>query len=246
MDMKDLTVAVQCGGSDWTTALTGNVSVGIMADHIVENGGAVVMSEIGGLPGSEHIVASKAVTREVGLQILDMVEERRAKYLALNGHTIEEVNPTPGNKAGGITTLVEKSTGNIKKIGSCKVNGVLNLYDRIPGPGVWFLNHRTVGLDEINMTAFALSGVHILVFCSGLGTPVGHACMPCIKLTGNPDNYRKVRSLFDFNAGQALEGKSLDQVGQELFDLLIDVVEGKETQSEKNGNQEFLILIPTL
>ena len=121
--MDQMIVGIQCGGSDWTTALTGNVTLGIATDHFVENGAAVMMSEIGGLPGSEHLLAQQAASYEVGLSIIDMCDRHRASYLEANGHTIEEVNPTPGNKEGGITTLVEKSTGNIKKIGHAKVQG---------------------------------------------------------------------------------------------------------------------------
>jgi altronate dehydratase large subunit len=119
--IADLVVGVQCGGSDWTTALSANPVIGAMTDLVVAAGGSVLMSEVAGFPGSEHIVASRAVSHDVGLQVLDMISELRAEYIETYGQKIEEVNPTPGNKAGGITTLVEKSMGNIKKMGASPV-----------------------------------------------------------------------------------------------------------------------------
>lgn len=158
-----LVVGVQCGGSDWTTAVAGNTVIGAMADHVIENGGSVLMSEVMGFPGSEQIVAANAVSREVALQILDMVTDLRAEYVELYGQTIEEVNPTPGNKAGGITTLVEKSMGNVRKMGRSPVQGVLQLGDPIPHPGLWVVDNRAQGPDPFNVTGFAIQGANVTV-----------------------------------------------------------------------------------
>ena len=135
--LSGLVVGVQCGGSDWTTAIAGNTVIGAMTDLVIAAGGSVLMSEVPGIPGCEHIVASRAVSREAGEQILGMVDELRAEFLRAHGQPIEAVNPTPGNKAGGITTLVEKAMGNIKKMGTSPVQGVLKLGKRPPasGPG---------------------------------------------------------------------------------------------------------------
>ncbi|MFQ8737886.1 MAG: D-galactarate dehydratase, partial [Bilophila wadsworthia] len=121
---------MQCGGSDWTTAIAGNTVIGTMTDLVIAAGGSVLMSEVPGIPGCEHIVASRAVSREAGEQILGMVDELRAEFLRAHGQPIEAVNPTPGNKAGGITTLVEKAMGTIKKMGTSPVQGVLKLGER--------------------------------------------------------------------------------------------------------------------
>lgn len=236
-----LVVGVQCGGSDWTTAVAGNTVIGAMADHVIENGGSVLMSEVMGFPGSEHIVAANAVNREVGLRILDMVSDLRAEYVELYGQTIEEVNPTPGNKAGGITTLVEKSMGNVRKMGNSPVQGVLQLGDPIPRPGLWVVDNRAQGPDPFNVTGFAIQGANVTVFSSGRGSPVGSAVMPVIKITGNPATFRKLESITDFNAGVVVEGKPIPETGRALYEFLLEVAEGRLTRSELNGDMEFTI-----
>lgn len=241
ISMEGLIIGVQCGGSDWTTALAGNTTIGALSDLVIENGGAVLMSELGGLPGSEHIIAQHAVNKEVGLQVLDLVEDLRFSYIRDNGHSIEEVNPTPGNKDGGITTLVEKSMGNIKKMGSSPVQGIIKIGEKLPHPGLWILDNRCEGPDSINVSGFAMTGAHAVIFSSGRGTPVGNAVMPIIKITGNPQRYEALKSIFDFNAGGVLNGVPIDKVGTELYELLLDAINGKKTKSEINGNTEFII-----
>ena len=127
--LSGLAVGVQCGGSDWTTAIAGNTVIGAMTDLVIAAGGSVLMSEVPGIPGCEHIVASPC-GQPRGEQYLGMVDELRAEFLRAHGQPIEAVNPTPGNKAGGITTLVEKAMGNIKKMGTSPVQGVLKLGER--------------------------------------------------------------------------------------------------------------------
>lgn len=118
--ISELIVAVQCGGSDWTTALTGNVAVGTAAEHLTAAGASVIISEVGGLPGSEHLLARQAVTKEVGLKIIDMTDARRDYFFKKNGKTLTEANPTPGNKDGGITTLVENRQATSRKSASAR------------------------------------------------------------------------------------------------------------------------------
>ena len=241
VSLEGLVVGVQCGGSDWTTALSGNSTIGRMSDLIVKNGGSVLMSEVYGFPGSEHIVAENAINYEVGLSILEMVNELRQDYIRSTGQTIEEVNPTKGNKAGGITTLVEKSVGNVKKMGTTAVQGIIKVGEKIPHPGVWVLDNRHEGPDSFNTTGFAMAGAHIVVFSSGRGTPLGNAVMPIVKITGNPRSYESMNSLFDFNAGIVLEGESLDNAGAKLFEAVIEKCNGEPTKSEINGNREYTI-----
>lgn len=236
-----LVVGVQCGGSDWTTAVAGNTVIGAMSDLVIANGGSVLMSEVMGFPGSEHIVAANAVSRKVGLQVLDMVSNLRAEYVELYGQTIEEVNPTPGNKAGGITTLVEKSMGNIKKMGKSPVQGVLQLGEPIPHPGLWVVDNRAQGPDPFNVTGFAIQGANVTVFSSGRGSPVGCAVMPVVKITGNPATFKKLESITDFNAGVVVEGQPIPETGAALYDLLLEVAGGKPTKSEINGDFEYTI-----
>lgn len=243
--MEELSIGIQCGGSDWTTALTGNVTLGEAVDRLVSQGAAVMMSEVGGLPGSEHLLAQQAASYEVGLQIIDVCDANRARYLARNGHTIEETNPTPGNKEGGITTLVEKSTGNIKKAGHNPLQGVLELYQRPPHGGLWIIDHKCPGLESVTINAFALAGAHMMLFTTGRGTPVGSALLPLLRLTGNPESFRALPSMLDFNAGVVIEGTPLEKAGEDLYNMALEVAEGKRlTKTEINGNREFFMMHP--
>jgi altronate dehydratase len=239
--VEGLVVGVQCGGSDWTTAISGNTVIGKMTDYVIQNGGSVLMSEVAGFPGSEHIVAEQAVSHKVGLEVFQMVDELREDFVRDHGQTIEKINPTPGNKAGGITTLVEKSMGNIKKMGSSPVQGLLKLEDKIPYPGLWIVDSRVQGPDQFSTSGFAMLGAHATVFSTGRGTPIGNAVMPLIKITGNPVSYKKFTSILDFNAGVVLEGESIDETGKALYELLLEVANGKETKSEINENFEFVV-----
>ncbi|MBG9444405.1 UxaA family hydrolase [Cytobacillus firmus] len=239
--LEGLVVGVQCGGSDWTTAISGNTVIGKMTDLVIQNGGSVLMSEVAGFPGSEHIVAEQAVSHQVGLDVFQMVDELRADFVKDHGQTIEKINPTPGNKAGGITTLVEKSMGNIKKMGSSPVQGLLKLEDKIPYPGLWIVDSRVQGPDQFSTTGFGILGAHVTVFSTGRGTPIGNAVMPLIKITGNPVTYTKFQSILDFNAGVVLEGESIEETGKSLYEFLLKVANGKQTKSEINENFEFVI-----
>ena len=240
--LSKLVLAVQCGGSDWTTALSGNITIGEMTDLVVEEGGSVIIGEVPGFPGSEHILAERSVTPQVGLEVIQMCDELRAEYVEAHGQTIEEMNPTPGNKAGGITTLVEKSMGNIKKIGTrSPIQGLIRAGEHVPHPGVWILDLRAPGIDGNATSGFAMSGAHMDVFSTGRGSPLGNAVMPTLKLTGNPKSYAEFDCMLDFNAGVVLEGTPLAEVGKALLDKVVAVADGEATKSEINGDFEFII-----
>ena len=240
--ISKLVVGVQCGGSDWTTALSGNSTIGAMTDLVTEAGGSVIISEVSGFPGSEHILANRAVTTQVGLEVMKMCDELREEYVALHGQTIEEVNPTPGNKAGGITTLVEKSMGNVKKMGvTSLLQGLIYAGQHVPYPGLWMLDLRAPAIDANATSGFSMSGAQINVFSTGRGSPMGNVVMPVLKLTGNPRSYKEMKSLFDFNAGVVLEGTSIADAGRALLHKVIEIADGAETKSEINGDFEFII-----
>lgn len=236
-----LVVGVQCGGSDWTTALAGNTVIGAMTDLIVNNGGSVLMSEILGFPGSEHVVANRAINKEVAADILNMVTELRKGYVEQYGQTIEDVNPTPGNKAGGITTLVEKSMGNIRKMGNASVQGIIKVGERIPYPGLWILDCREQGPDSFVTTAFAMSGAQITAFSTGRGSPLGNAVMPLVKITGNPETFKNLNDIMDFNAGRVILGEDFNDIGLDLYKTIIEVANGSKTKSEINMNFDYTI-----
>jgi len=241
--VSGLVVGVNCGGSDWTTAITGNTAIGEMTDILVGRGGSCLMSEVYGFPGSDVAVAQNAATYEIGLEILDMVRDLRADFLQKNGQPISEVNPSPGNKEGGITTLCEKSMGNVKKMGSVPIQGILKLEDRNPPrPGMWIVDQRLGGNDAYPCTAYAMLGAHAIVFCTGRGTPIGNAVAPVIKVTGNSESFRRLNSMMDFDAGAPLRGEAtIAEMGRDLYRLLLEVCEGKRTKAEINGDITYLI-----
>lgn len=226
--LDGLTMAIHCGGSDWTTAISGNPTLGVAADLIVQQGGYILMDEWAGFPGSEHLLAQQAVTRQIGLQVIDKVNETRARYLLETGEPIEASNPKPFNKEGGITTLVEKSTGNIKKAGSSGLQGILKPGERPTIPGVYIQDQLCSGALSTAVYA-ALSGCHINVFVTGDGFIYQELpYMPTIRMTGNPETYKDPQYLLDFNAGTVLEGKPMAEAGQELFEYILAVCEGRE------------------
>lgn len=235
VSMEGFMIAVHCGGSDWTTALSGNPTLGVAADLIVEQGGFVVMDEWGGLPGSEHLLASHARTRSVGLAIIDKVMEVRERYIRDTGKPVEETNPYQSNKDGGITTLVEKSTGNIKKAGSSGVQGILKMATRPTTPGVYLQDQPCGGPNGTGIYA-AMCGCHMHVFVTGVGYVYYEIpYMPGVRMTGNPETFKHPEYKLDFNAGKVMEGEPMSEVGKELFEYIIAVAEGRETtKSEEN------------
>ena len=208
---------------------------------LLKNGGTVLISEVDGFLGSEHVVVDRSINKKVGVEILDMITELREDYMKQYGQTIEEVNPSPGNKAGGITTLVEKSMGNIKKMGSALIQGIIKVGEKVPYQGLWILDCRAEGPDSFVTTAFAMSGAQITAFSTGKGTPLGNAVMPLIKITGNPETFKSLNDIMDFNAGRIILEEDINTVGADLYREVIKVANGSETKSEKNKNYDYTI-----
>lgn len=234
VSMEGFTMAIHCGGSDWTTALSGNPTLGVAADLIVEQGGYVIMDEWGGLPGSEHLLAGHAVTRKVGLELIDKVMQTRERFIRDTGKPVEETNPYPSNKEGGITTLVEKSTGNIKKAGSAGLQGILKMATRPTTPGIYVQDQPCGGPSATGIYA-AMSGCHINVFVTGVGYvyfEIPH--MLGIRMTGNPDTFKVDEYKLDFNAGVVIEGKPMKEAGKDLFEYIVAVAEGRDTTKNES------------
>ncbi len=228
VSMEGFTMAIHCGGSDWTTALSGNPTLGVASDLIAEQGGFIIMDEWGGLPGSEHLLAGHAVTRKVGLELIDKVQLTRERFIRDTGKPVEATNPYPSNKEGGITTLVEKSTGNIKKAGSSGLQGVLKMATRPTTPGV-YVQDQPCGGPAATAIYGAMAGCHINVFVTGVGFVYYEVpYMLGIRMTGNPDTFKHDEYLLDFNAGVVIEGKPMSEAGRDLFEYIIAVAEGRE------------------
>jgi len=241
--ISGLVVSSYCGGSDWTSALAGNTTTGAAADLVVRAGGSNLACGVRGMPGAEDYVIGLAKDYDVGLQILEICEEYRHDVLNATGQSISEVNPTPGNIAGGITTLAEKAVSNMKLQGHETVQGVVQVGEYPPYPGNWFMDNRMGGNDIYAATALSMGGAHLDLFCTGLGTPLGHAVMPVIKITGNPETNRKYGAeMIDFSAGEVITGeKTIDQCAEELFDLILRVANGEPTKGELNQDYSYAI-----
>ncbi|MBS4959209.1 MAG: UxaA family hydrolase [Clostridiales bacterium] len=233
--ISDLVVSVYCGGSDWSSSLAANGTTGEAVDLLADDGGAFVSCGVRGMPGNESHLINLAATQEVGLKILNIVDEYRHDVFKMTGQSIADVNPTPGNKAHGMTTLCEKAISNLKLTGSrTKVQGVLEVGEEIPGPGQWFLDNRQGGNDVYAATALAMTGAHICLFTTGRGTPDGNAASVVLKITGNPDTWKRMgEEMMDFNASKVItEGMSISDCGKELYQLLLEVANGKQTKAE--------------
>lgn len=241
VDASNLCVMVKCGGSDFTTAIASNPAVGVASDLLVAAGGTILLTETVGLPGSEHILARRAVSREVAARIYEIVDVYRDEIKRHFGLSPHDGNPTPGNIAGGITTLVEKSYGTIMKAGHGPVQGVLRFADNAGNcKGLWIMD--TPGHDIYSLSGPAAGGCHACWFTTGRGTPLGNAIIPVIKITGNPETYQRMEDDIDVDAGRIMIGeKTVEEVGKEIFELTIQVASGQKTKAEQLEHWEFSI-----
>jgi altronate dehydratase large subunit len=236
-NISDLIVATKCGGSDLTSGLAGNPAVGIASDEIVQMGGTVFIAETPELMGAEHILTKRAVNKKVAERIYEIIEhwEQRAKDEGERFHLI-----TSGNIEGGLTTIEEKSLGAVYKAGSSQVQGVIEYAERPTGKGLFIMN--TTGDDINSDTGMIGGGAQILLFTTGRGSPVGSPITPVIKITGNPHTFNKMNDNMDINAGTIIEGKeSIEEVGNRLFNEILEVASGKQTKAEILGHREFAI-----
>jgi altronate dehydratase large subunit len=237
--VSSLILATECGGSDFSSGVAANPAIGHVSDRLIELGGTVVLSETAEIIGGEHLLSARATSREVALRIRDIVE-RVEEIARREGVDIRGTQPTPGNLRGGITTIEEKSLGCIQKAGTKPVQGVLDYAQTIEGRGLWIMD--TPGQDVESVTGMVAGGAQIVVFSTGLGTPVGCPIAPVIKITGNHETAQNMRDHIDINAGSILTGRTtIEKVGEKLLKFLIAVADGKRTKAEKLGHGEFAI-----
>ncbi len=228
-----LKIGLKCGGSDGYSGITANPLVGRVSDKLVSLGGSTVLTEVPEMFGAEHLLMKRSESREVFDKTVDLINNFK-EYYERHGQVIYE-NPSPGNKKGGITTLEEKSLGCVQKAGSSAVVDVLDYGDRVIKSGLNLLNGP--GNDIVAITNLFAAGVHIILFTTGRGTPVGSG-VPTVKIATNHDLAERKHEWIDFDAGQILDGYDLTD---ELFDYIMDVAEGKETKNEKHGYREISI-----
>jgi len=234
-----LVLATECGGSDTTSGLAANPVIGAVADRVVAAGGTVILSETTELMGAEHILACRAGDARVGQRIVEIVAAVERETLRL-GADLRGTQPTPGNMAGGLTTIEEKSLGCIYKAGVSPVQGVLAYAESPPGTGLYVMD--TPGHDGESVTGMVAGGAQVVLFSTGRGTPLGAPGAPVIKTTANPRTAKSMADHIDFSAAGVITGKAtVEEAGEALWTLLLRVLEGQETASEILGHREFAI-----
>jgi altronate hydrolase len=246
IELTDLVVGTICGGSDGTSGITANPVVGRVFDRLVAAGGTAVFEETGELIGCEHHMAGRAVTPELGREIVERVGKAMAYYTAM-GHG----SFAPGNADGGLTTVEEKSLGAYAKSGSGPIHGVVTPGQPIPGPGLYLLDVVPEGPprwgfpninDNAEIAELIAAGSHVVLFTTGRGSVVGSAISPVVKICANPQTYRRMSEDMDVDAGRILDGRDgIDDVADEVMQLLHAVAGGRPTASEELGHREFVL-----
>ena len=238
--ISELIVGTECGGSDPTSGLAANPLIGQMSDLLVEAGATTVLSETTEFIGGEHLLAARAVNQEVHDRVYEIVH-RYEKSLQMVGEEVREGNPSPGNKAGGLTTLEEKSLGCIHKGGHAPVSNVYDYAKPLKShEGLVIMD--TPGNDPSSVAAMVAGGCQIIVFSSGRGTPTGNPIAPVIKITGNRETYKKMSDNIDVDASPIIYGsKTLEGMGDELLDLVVKTANGQQTKAESLGYVEISI-----
>jgi altronate hydrolase len=235
---SDLVIGHKCGGSDGFSGISANAAVGRVADRLTSLGGGVLLTEVPEMFGAEQLLMNRATSEPVYEQLVAMINDFKA-YFIRHGQNIYE-NPSPGNKAGGLTTLEEKSLGAIQKGGQAPVTRVLR-YGEPAAPGGLSLLEGP-GNDGVSCTAMIASGATVLLFTTGRGTPLGFP-VPTIKISSNSAIAAKKPHWIDFNAGSLLDGtRSMDVLADELFSYVLDIASGsKRTNNEQHGYREIAI-----
>ncbi len=235
---SELILGVKCGGSDAFSGITANPALGYAADLLIRCRGTVILTEVPEIFGAEHLLAERARDEAVAQQILDAVEWFR-HYVATFGHDLDE-NPSPGNIASGLVNIIIKSLGAIAKAGTSRVEGVIDYADPPPGKGLYLM--QGPGYDQESTPGLVAAGAQIVGFTTGLGTTIGNAIAPVVKIASNTATFERMRSDLDINAGVILDGTaSVEEVGRTIFDELLRVASGKPCQAERNGHREFQI-----
>ena len=229
---SELTIALQCGGSDGYSGISANPGLGKAMDQIVRHGGSAILAETPEIYGAEHLLTRRASYRETGEKLIDLIRWWE-DYAARHGSEINN-NPTPGNKAGGLTTIFEKSLGAVAKAGSTNLNGVYRYAEQIDSKGLLFMD--SPGYDPCSITGEVASGANFICFTTGRGSVYGNQPVPCLKLTTNTLLFDYMNDDMDINCGTVLDGsETLDQLGDRIFKRILAVASGDLTLSEQHG-----------
>ena len=236
VSVSKLRVGLKCGGSDGFSGITANPLVGEFSDWLVAQGGTSVLTEVPEMFGAETILMNRCKTPELFEQTVSMINNFKEYFLS-HGEPVGE-NPSPGNKAGGISTLEDKALGCTQKCGRAPVSGVLEYGDRLQKPGLNLLS--APGNDLVAATALASSGCQIVLFTTGRGTPFG-TFVPTMKIATNPTLAQRKPMWVDFSAGQLIEGRTMQELVPEFIDKVLAVASGEPARNEENGYREISI-----
>lgn len=232
-----IVLGLNCGGSDSFSGITANPALGVCSDLLAQAGAAAVLAETTEIFGAEHLLVRRARNREVAEKLLGFVKGYR-DYLSRFRGSFDD-NPTPGNKEGGLTNILEKSLGAVAKAGTSPLMAAVDYAERIAPPGFVFMN--TPGYDPVSLTGLAAGGVNLIAFTTGRGSAIGFPTVPVIKIASNSNTYRRMRDNMDVDAGRIADGEAtVAQVGHEIFEMVLRVASGERTSSERLGHHEFV------
>lgn len=238
--VSELIIGTECGGSDPTSGLAANPLVGELSDRIIEMGGTSILSETTEFIGAEHILAKRAKNEEIKERIYGIID-RYEKSLESVGEKVRSGNPSPGNKAGGITTLEEKSLGCIHKGGTSIIQDVVDYAKPVEKKGLVIMD--TPGNDPSSIARMIAGGAQIILFTSGRGTPTGNPIAPVIKISGNRITYENMKDNIDIDASHVIYGpESLEELGEMILKEVIDVASGKLVKAEILGFIETSVM----
>ncbi|HYO81935.1 MAG TPA: altronate dehydratase family protein [Bryobacteraceae bacterium] len=232
-----IVLGLNCGGSDSFSGITANPALGHCSDLLAEAGASAVLAETTECFGAEHLLVKRARNREVAERFLSFITGYK-QYLQRFGGSFDD-NPSPGNKAGGLTNILEKSLGAMAKAGTSPMTSAVDYAERVNTPGFVFMN--TPGYDPVSLTGLAAGGANLIAFTTGRGSAIGFPTVPVIKIATNRHMYKRMRDNMDVDAGRIAEGQAtVQEVGREIFELVLRVASGERTCAERLGHQEFV------
>jgi len=232
-----ITLGLNCGGSDSFSGITANPALGWASDRLADLAAASVLAETTEIFGAEHLLVKRARNRAVGEKLLEIIESYK-RYLRQFGGSFDD-NPSPGNKEGGLTNILEKSLGAVAKAGTSPLMDVVDYAERITTPGFIFMN--TPGYDPASLSGLAAGGCNLIAFTTGRGSAIGFPTIPVIKIATNTPMYNRMRDNMDINAGRIADGAAtIESVGLEIFEMVLRVASGERTCAERLGHKEFV------
>jgi altronate hydrolase len=232
-----IVLGLNCGGSDSFSGITANPALGYCSDLLAEIGASAVLAETTEIFGAEHLLVKRARNRETAERLLSYVDKYK-RYLRQFGGSFDD-NPSPGNKAGGLTNILEKSLGAVIQAGTTPLMQAVDYAERVTSPGFVFMN--TPGYDPASLSGLAAGGVNVIAFTTGRGSAIGFPTVPVVKIASNSAMYDRMQDNMDVNAGRIADGDAtVQQVGREIFDMVLRVASGEQTCAERLGHKEFV------